>query len=184
LASRNLIARADADTALTQRDAAHARVASARAAVAQRQAHLASAELELERTVIRAPVDGVVLLRQAQPGQTVAASFQTPVLFRVAEDLAQMQIDLAVDESSVGQITPGMLVRFTVDTFRDRRFIGTVEQVRLAATNNQNVMTYPVVNVQVIAIAALFSIGTGLFFGYYPARRASMLDPIEALRHG
>lgn len=145
LAAQGLIARTDAEAAAAERDAGATRVTSARARVAEREASLSNARLDLKRTDIRSPVDGVVLLRQAEPGQTVAASFQTPVLFRIAEDLAQMQIDLAVDESHVGQIEPGMLVRFTVDTYRERPFLGTVEQVRLAAVNQQNVITYPVV---------------------------------------
>lgn len=145
LAERQLVSRADIDLALAQRDAAAARVGSARASIQQREASVANAQLELSHTVIRSPVDGVVLLRQVEPGQTVAASFQTPVLFQIAEDLAQMQIELTVDESDVGQIREGQPVRFTVDAFRGRDFQGRVRQVRLSATNTQNVITYPVV---------------------------------------
>lgn len=145
LAERQLVARSEVDLALAQRDAARARVGSARAAIQQREAAVANARLDLDYTVIRSPVDGVVLLRQVEPGQTVAASFQTPVLFQIAEDLAQMQIELTVDESDVGQIREGQPVRFTVDAFRGRDFNGSVRQVRLSATNNQNVITYPVV---------------------------------------
>jgi HlyD family secretion protein len=145
LLARQLIARSDADLALAARDQARARVVSAQAAVMQRQAAVSNARLDVEYTTIRAPVDGVVLLRQVEPGQTVAASFQTPVLFQIAEDLAQMQIDLSIDEADVGQIKEGLPVSFTVDAFPDRQFRGEVRQVRLAATASSSVISYPVV---------------------------------------
>ncbi|MBY4598875.1 efflux RND transporter periplasmic adaptor subunit [bacterium BD-1] len=145
LVSRQLIARSEADLALAARDQARARVVSAEAAVLQRQAAVDNARLDVEYTEIRSPVDGVVLLRDIEPGQTVAASFQTPVLFQIAEDLSQMQIDLSVDEADVGQIHEGLGVSFTVDAFPDRQFTGEVKQVRLAATAISNVISYPVV---------------------------------------
>lgn len=145
LAARQLVSRSDVDLALAARDQARARVGSAEAAVAQRQAAVANAELDLSHTRIRSPVDGVVLLRAVEPGQTVAASFQTPVLFQIAEDLAKMRIELSVDESDVGQIRAGQAVRFTVDAFPGRDFRGSVQQVRLSASSLQNVVTYPVV---------------------------------------
>ena len=85
----------------------------------------------------------MILLRAVEPGQTVAASFQTPVLFQIAEDLAQMQIDLSIDEADVGQIKEGLPVSFTVDAFPDRQFSGEVKQVRLSATSNANVDQLP-----------------------------------------
>lgn len=149
---RRLISRADYDAAVAARDQAQARVASTQAAVkvaqsqvAQRRAAVANAQLDLDYTVIRSPVDGVVLLRAVEPGMTVAASFQTPVLFSIAEDLSKMQIELTVDESDVGQIRAGQTVRFTVDAFPGRDFNGRVRQVRLAATENSTVITYPVI---------------------------------------
>lgn len=145
LLARQLIARSEADLAMAAREQARARVASAQAAVQQRQAGVDNAQLDVEYTVIRSPVDGVVLLRAIEPGQTVAASFQTPVLFQIAEDLAQMQIDLSIDEADVGQIKEGLPVSFTVDAFPDRQFSGEVKQVRLSATSNANVISYPVV---------------------------------------
>ena len=145
LVDRQLIARSEGDLALAARDQARARVVSAEAAVLQRLAAVNNTQLDVEYTVIRAPVDGVVLLRDIEPGQTVAASFQTPVLFQIAEDLAQMQIDLSVDEADVGQIREGLGVSFTVDAFPDRQFTGEVRQVRLAATAISNVISYPVV---------------------------------------
>lgn len=145
LATRKLISISELDLARANRDQAAARVGSAQAGVKQRAAGLADAQLDLDNSVIRSPVDGVVLLRSVEPGQTVAASLQTPVLFRIAEDLTRMQIDLSIDESDVGQIREGMPVSFTVDAFPDRRFSGAVHQVRLAATTLQNVVTFPVV---------------------------------------
>jgi HlyD family secretion protein len=145
LLARQLIARSEADLALAARDQARARVVSANAAVQQRQAAVDNAELDVDYTVIRSPVDGVILLRAVEPGQTVAASFQTPVLFQIAEDLAQMQIDLSIDEADVGQIKEGLPVSFTVDAFPDRQFRGEVKQVRLSATSTSNVISYPVV---------------------------------------
>ena len=145
LGQRQLIARSDVDAARAARDQAIAADASGRAQIAQQQAAVSSAQLDLQRSVIRSPVDGVVLTRAVQPGQTVAASLQTPTLFQIAEDLRQMQIILAVDEADIGQVKVGQNVRFNVDAFPDRDFTGTVKQVRLAATNTQNVITYPVV---------------------------------------
>lgn len=145
LAGRKLISASELDVAQAARDQAVSRVGSARAAVKQRSAGVADAQLDVTYTEIRSPVDGVILLRSVEPGQTVAASFQTPVLFRIAEDLTRMQIDLSIDESDVGQIREGMAVSFNVDAFPNRQFEGRVHQVRLAATNVANVVTYPVV---------------------------------------
>lgn len=145
LAARQLVSRTDVDQALAARDQARAQIVSAKAQVQQQSAALESARLDLEKTVIRSPVDGVVLQRAVEPGQTVAASLQTPVLFKIAGDLRQMEIVLTIDESDIGQVRVGQPVRFTVDAFPDRSFPGRVSQVRLAATNTANVITYPVV---------------------------------------
>jgi HlyD family secretion protein len=145
LLKRQLISRTDADLAQAARDQARARIALATAQVRQQQANADSARLDLEKTVIRSPVDGVVLLRAVEPGQTVAASLQTPVLFKIAGDLRKMEIVLAIDEADIGQVREGQTARFTVDSFPDRSFVGRVKQVRLAATNTSNVITYPVV---------------------------------------
>ncbi|AWV08149.1 efflux RND transporter periplasmic adaptor subunit [Marilutibacter maris] len=145
LVGRQLVARSDADLALAARDQALAQVASARAQIDQQIASTRTARLNLDRTVIRSPVDGVVLTRSIEPGQTVAASLQAPVLFQIAEDLSKMEIVLAIDEADIGQVKPGQAVAFTVDAFPDRRFRGEVQQVRLSATNTSNVITYPVV---------------------------------------
>jgi HlyD family secretion protein len=145
LAEQKLVARSDLDQARAARDQARAQVAQAEAQIRQQQASTQNARLNLGRTVIRSPVDGVVLNRAVEPGQTVAASLQAPVLFKIAEDLAQMEIVLAVDESDIGQVKVGQVVSFTVDAFPDRQFKGEVRQVRIAATNTNNVITYPVV---------------------------------------
>lgn len=145
LAKRQLVSRTDADLALATRDQARARIVSATAQVKQQQANVDSARLDLEKTVIRSPVDGVVLSRAVEPGQTVAASLQTPVLFKIAGDLRQMEIVLAIDEADIGQVRDGQSVKFSVDAFPDRNFRGRVKQIRLAATNTSNVITYPVV---------------------------------------
>ena len=145
LAQKQLIARTDADAALAARDQARARIASAQAQVRQQQASLNSARLDLDKSVIRSPVDGVVLERAVEPGQTVAASLQTPTLFKIAGDLAKMEIVLAIDEADIGQVKVGQQARFTVDACPERNFRGRVTQLRLAATNTNNVITYPVV---------------------------------------
>ena len=145
LGKRQLIAMSDVDLARAARDQAIGAVAAAQAQVASQQAALDSAQLDLSHSVITSPVDGVVLTRAVEPGQTVAASLQTPTLFQIAEDLKQMQIILAVDEADIGQLKVGQRVNFNVDAFPDRQFNGVIKQVRLAATNTQNVITYPVV---------------------------------------
>jgi len=145
LAQQQLVARSDADLARAARDQARAQVNAAKAQITQQQASTQTSQLNLQRTVIRSPVDGVVVTRTVEPGQTVAASLQAPVLFQIAEDLSKMQIILAVDEADIGQVKAGQVVSFSVDAFPDRQYRGTVQQVRLSATNTNNVITYPVV---------------------------------------
>ena len=145
LGERQLVARSDIDLARAALDQARAQVASAQAQIRQQTASTQTTRINLERTVIRSPVDGVVLTRTIEPGQTVAASLQAPELFTIAEDLSQMKIELAVDEADIGQVQAGQGVSFTADAFADRQFRGVVDQVRLSATNTSNVVTYPVV---------------------------------------
>ena len=145
LAHQELVARSDADLARAARDQADAQVNAAQAQIAQQQATAQTAQLNLQRTVIRSPVDGVVLTRTIEPGQTVAASLQAPVLFTIAEDLSKMEIVLAIDEADIGQVKPDQVVTFGVDAFPDKQYRGQVQQVRLSATNTNNVITYPVV---------------------------------------
>lgn len=145
LVDQKLVARGDVDRALSARDQARAQVAQSEAQVRQQEASAENSRLNLGRSVIRSPVDGVVLTRAVEPGQTVAASLQAPVLFKIAEDLAKMEIMLAVDEADIGQVAEGQRVNFTVDAYPERQFEGRVRQVRLSATNTSNVITYPVV---------------------------------------
>ena len=112
-----------------------ASVASAQANVASAQAALSSSITNRDRAVIRSPVSGVVLARQVEPGQTVAASFNTPTLFVLAEDLSAMQLRVNVDEADVGQVHPGQKASFTVDAYPGRAFPATVERIDLASTN-------------------------------------------------
>jgi len=145
LAADKLIARSDLDLSRSALDQAQAQVASAQAQIRQQTASTQTTRVNLQRTVIRSPVDGVVLTRKIEPGQTVAASLQAPELFTIAEDLAKMKIELAVDESDIGQVKVGQSVSFSADAFPDRRFNGVVDQVRLSATTANNVVTYPVI---------------------------------------
>ncbi|MGX7896508.1 efflux RND transporter periplasmic adaptor subunit [Tsuneonella sp. HG222] len=112
-----------------------AAVASAQANVAAQQAQLSTANTNRNRAVIRSPVAGVVLARQVEPGQTVAASFNTPTLFVIAEDLSAMQLRVDIDEADVGQVDAGQKATFTVDAYPGRQFPATVERIDLASTN-------------------------------------------------
>lgn len=145
LVQQKLIARSDFDLSRTALDQARAQVNSAQAAIRQQTAAVLNTQVNIDRAVIRSPVDGVVLTRKIDPGQTVAASFSAPELFTIAEDLSKMQIELLVDESDIGQVRVGQTVSFTADAFPDRQFRGEVKQVRLAATTTNNVVTYPVI---------------------------------------
>ncbi len=145
LGKEQLVSRGDVDAARASMQQAQAQVGVARAQIRQQSASTQTTRLNLGRTVIRSPVDGVVLTRTIEPGQTVAASLQAPELFTIAEDLSKMKIELAVDESDIGQVKAGQAVSFTADAFPDRQFKGTVEQVRMSATTANNVVTYPVV---------------------------------------
>ncbi len=126
-------------------DQAQANYDGARASVAQAKATLNQAETDLRNSKIKAPIDGVVVSRAYDVGQTVAASFSAPTLFTIAQDLTKMQVSADISESDIGQIKIGEPVRFNVDAYPDRQFRGKVAQVRLNATVNQNVVTYPVI---------------------------------------
>jgi len=132
-------------TAPSDFDAAKAAFDAAKAGVAQAQATLRQAQTNLSYTKIFSPIDGVVVARQYDIGQTVAASFQAPTLFTIAEDLTQMQVLADVDQSDIGRVQVGQTARFTVDAYADETFSGTISQIRLNATQNQNVVTYPVI---------------------------------------
>ena len=122
-----------------------AQVEHALAQVKQRKAALHNSKIDLEHTIIRSPLDGVVIQRNVDIGQTVAASLQAPTLFTIAQDLRNMQVDTNVDEADIGRIQVGQRVTFTVDSFPGREFIGHVEQIRKAPQTIQNVVTYTVV---------------------------------------
>ena len=126
-------------------DQAQANYDSARASVQQAAAAVKQAETDLKYTKIVAPIDGVVVARQYDVGQTVAASFQAPTLFTIAQDLTKMQVSADVSESDIGTVKVGEPVRFNVDAYPERDFRGRVSQIRLNATVNQNVVTYPVI---------------------------------------
>jgi len=119
-----------------------AQIKSAQANVAQRQAALAQARIDLQRTRITSPVNGIVIKRAIEKGQTVAASLQSPELFVIAQNLQDMQVDASIDESDVGRIRAGQRATFTVDAFPGQTFEGGIRQVRKAAQNVANVVTY------------------------------------------
>lgn len=119
-------------------------VASAQANVRQREVALQSAQVDLEKTTIRAPVNGIVIARKIEPGQTVAASLSAPDLFIIAQDLRAMQVETSIDEADIGRLKVGQNATFTVDAFPRRNFSGKVTQIRKAAQVIQNVVTYVV----------------------------------------
>ena len=145
LLPQQFVSQNDADVAATNYESAGAQLRVAEAQVKQAEAALNSAELDLRYTVIRSPVDGIVVARNVEVGQTVAASFATPNLFLIALDLTKMQVDTNVSESDIGGMTEGKEATFTVDAYPGVSFSGTIRQVRLAPINVQNVVTYNVV---------------------------------------
>ena len=159
LVEKNFISPAELDKAQTLFDAIReqqkaveaqihvneSQVQSAQATVKQREALLKQAQVDLERTIIRAPVDGTVILRNVDAGQTVAASLQAPVLFTIAQDLRDMQVEAAIDEADVGRLRVGQAASFTVDAFPRRSFSGEIRQIRKSPVNVQNVISYTVV---------------------------------------
>lgn len=138
LIAQEFISKQDYDTAVQARKSSEAQVAQAGALLAKDRTNLAY-------SVIRSPVAGVVVNRAVDLGQTVAASFQTPTLFQIAQDLHKMQIDSSFAEADVGRIKVGQPVQFTVDAYPNRAFSANVRQIRLNATTQQNVVTYDVV---------------------------------------
>jgi HlyD family secretion protein len=142
LAEKQLIARSDLDAAESTANAAAASVKSAQAQLAQSQASLNQAQVNLSHTIIRAPIDGVVIARNVNVGQTVAASMQAPTLFIIANNLSEMQVNASVDESDIGKIQLHQPVRFRVDAYPNETFTGVVSQVRLQPMVEQNVVSY------------------------------------------
>ncbi len=145
LVDRQFVSQNDVDVAVTAHQGAQAQLEVAEAQVKQAEATLNAAELDLKYTVIRSPVNGIVIARNVEVGQTVAASFATPNLFLIALDLTQMQVDTNVSESDIGGIAEGKEASFTVDAYPGERFQGQVRQVRNAPISVQNVVTYNVV---------------------------------------
>ncbi|HLD35361.1 MAG TPA: efflux RND transporter periplasmic adaptor subunit [Planctomycetota bacterium] len=145
LAKRELISESELDAAVASYDSLLAQLEVAKASVAQSQASLNDAEISLSYTTIKSPIDGVVISRNVDEGQTVVASFSAATLFVIANNLANVQIQASVAESDIGKIALKQLVRFTVDAYPDNKFTGRVEQIRLSPTTVSNVVTYTVI---------------------------------------
>jgi HlyD family secretion protein len=145
LSEKKLIAQVEVEAAEVAVRSAEAQLRSQEAAVTQSQASLEQNQVNLAHTVIQAPIDGLVISRNVDVGQTVAASMSAPTLFLLAADLTKMQVIASLDESDVGRIRPGQQVRFRVDAFPNEEFLGSVTQVRLQPTTVQNVVTYATV---------------------------------------
>jgi HlyD family secretion protein len=145
LFARHLVAQSDYDTARATADADRAAVQAASGSVEQARASLDQAKTNLGLTDIISPTDGIVISRNVDVGQTVAASFQAPVLFEVAQDLSKMQVDTSVAESDIGRLVKGMPATFTVDAYPGTPFTGTVREIRNAPQTVQNVVTYDAV---------------------------------------
>ena len=145
LSDAKVIAQSDFDTAKATYDAADAQVAADESNLASANATLHQAQLNLSYTTIVSPIDGIVISRSVDVGQTVAASFQAPTLFVIANDLRHMQVDTNVGESDVGRLTAGMPATFTVDAYPGKPFTGKLRQIRNASQTVQNVVTYDAV---------------------------------------
>lgn len=146
-ASQMSVEQAETQAALSREEIAigQAQLASAKAVVAQREADLRQAQIDLDYTQILSPINGVVIDRKIQPGQTVAAIYQTPILFQIARDLSRITINTQVDEADIGAVRAGCPVDFSVEAYPDEMFGGVVEQVRLASVKNAGVVAYTVV---------------------------------------
>jgi HlyD family secretion protein len=142
LTAKQLLPAADLQTAETESKTVAAQLAGSEARVAQARSGVRTAQVNLSKTVITSPIDGVVIARNVDVGQTVAASLSAPTLFIIAADLSAMQLNASIDESDLGQVSAGQQVTFTVDAYPTERFAGTVSQVRLNPTTVNNVVTY------------------------------------------
>jgi len=142
LFGQKLISQNDVETAQSSAMQAEASLKSAQAQITQARAALNQVQVNLNNTIIRAPIDGVVISRNVDVGQTVAASMQAPTLFVLAQDLTRMQVSASVDESDIGRIAAGQKVSFRVDAYPADTFTGSVSQVRLNPTTEQNVVSY------------------------------------------
>ncbi len=142
LFEKNLISYEEKEAAEASYLSAKTDLQSAEARVEQAKSQLESSQVDLGYAIIRSPIDGIVISRNINIGQTVQASFQAPKLFEIANDLSKMQVDCSVDEADIGRVNEGQKVRFTVDAFQNETFNGVVKQVRYSATVTQNVVTY------------------------------------------
>jgi HlyD family secretion protein len=142
LAARSLLPKADLDAAEATAKQATAQMRSMESQIVQARAAVNKAQVDLGHTVITAPIDGIVISRNVDRGQTVASSMQAPTLFVIAADLTKMQVNANIDESDVGRMRPSQIVHFRVDAYPTEQFVGTVQQVRLNPTTVQNVVTY------------------------------------------
>jgi HlyD family secretion protein len=142
LSSQQLLPTSELESARVATAQADAALKSAQAQISQSRAALGQAEVNLSHTTITAPIDGIVISRNVDVGQTVAASMQAPVLFTIAQDLRHMQVNASVDEADIGKIAPTQLVTFQVDAYPGKTFTGSVRQVRLAPVIDQNVVSY------------------------------------------
>lgn len=142
LAQRSIASAHDLDVAQATYDRAVAALSSAQADVGAAEAELRLNETNLAKAVVRSPINGVILKRNVDPGQTVVATMQAPVMFSIAEDLRQMELQIDVDEADVGKVRPGQTATFSVDAFADRKFPATIKDVRFASETIQGVVTY------------------------------------------
>ncbi len=142
LSKNKAVSQSDLDTAEAAFARAEANSAAAKAAVSQAEATLQLNQTDLAKTEIKSPINGIVLIRSVEPGQTVAASLQAPVLFTLAEDLSKMELDVDVDEADVGQVKAGQPAVFTVDAYPDRTYPASITQVRYGAKTTNGVVTY------------------------------------------
>ena len=182
LLANGTISQSEYDTAQTARDSARAAAAAAEGSVEQTRGAFDEAKVNLANTVIRSPVNGTVTNRKVSVGQTVAASYQTPTLFSIAQDLTRMEIDASVDEADIGRVREGQKATFSVDAYAERRFAGTVVQVRNTATTVSNVVTYVVV-VEVDNTELLLKPGMTANVAFEVAnRQAALKVPAAALR--
>lgn len=189
LHERGFVTRSQFDLAKSDHDAAQSSVAEADSDIAALEAEHAraratrnAARLDLARTVIRSPINGTVLARQVEPGQTVVSSFQAPTLFEIAEALSSMQIESAVDETEIGRIAQGQAVRFTVDAYPDRLLTGVVQEIHKAPVEEDGLVRYKVVVSVPYHGDALFSGMTAAVTFLAGAERSRWAVPMASLR--
>jgi HlyD family secretion protein len=177
------VAQAEVDAAKAAKLAAESSISTARASIVEAQAALENATTNLAYTTITAPIDGVIISRSVDAGQTVAASLQAPELFVIAGDLSKMELHASVSESDVGQLKDGMKVELNFDAYPDRTFTGTVRQVRNQATTTSNVVTYDAVVAVDNADGALRPGMTATATFIVAEAREQLVVPQKALRY-